>query len=331
MADLDPSAPADPASFGEQRHQGRLVHYDDSWKSYLVAAGDLLRSGLPMAEKVRRFDLACDQLQGRDEGFILPIVASQVGRIDLGKFRGMAPPYHLTVADGAYHATPQATQFDILAAAVDAVMDPEVDCLVEFGSGLGLNLARLALRIGQPARPLTYIACEPSQSGLEVTRHLFSGGPHPLETRTFDYADPQLDFLDRFDRVIALTCHSVEQIPVLGPDFHRALLARRLAAGIHLEPVGWQRFGDIVAQVKAAHDDPGLRARFRREYTYVIDNGHLVGNAGAWATAGCYNIDLLRLVAALSDEGAIAIAALAYDVVGVNPFNPSSLIVWRPA
>jgi len=312
--------------------QGRIDLYESSWKIYLSLANRLRSAGLPMASVVEQFQQASDFAYRHDGGFVPSIIAEQVSRIDLRLFKGLSAPHRLCVADGAYQGTPKSTDFQVMRAAVSAVMDPQVDCLVEFGSGVGLNLARLALHIGPRATPMTYLACEPAPSGLDVTRCLFANGDCRVETHFFDYTDPRLDFLDRFERIVALTCHSIEQIPMLGQNFHRALLARKLAAGIHLEPVGWQRFPNLAAQVRAAHDDPETSRHFCRDYTYVIDKRHLVENTAAWAAACRYNLDLLPQIAALSDEGLITIATLAYEVVGTNnPFNPSTLIVWRPA
>jgi hypothetical protein len=50
-----------------------------------------------------------------------------------------------------------------------------------------------------------------------------------------------------------------------------------------------------------------------------------------YAIANDYNRNLVDLLEARQAAGSIRIVQFLQDVVGINPANPSSLIVWRSA
>jgi hypothetical protein len=116
---------------------------------------------------------------------------------------------------------------------------------------------------------------------------------------------------------------------VLGEDFYRMLLAANVTACVHVEPVGWQRFTNIADTVLALHRDKGTWDRFFATYEVVLDDARLVDNAAIWSTCCGYNTDLLQLISAAVASGDIAVTHLAYDVIGLNPFNPSTVVAWR--
>ncbi len=308
-------------------HDERAAHYETHWSRLRDEMAADFAAGLPLADLLARHD-ALNEV--RYQGFIAPQIARHLGRLDLRGFAGARPPARLVVAEGRYRARPRADQFAVLAAAVSALIDGEVDCIVEFGAGLGLNLGRLAQVLAPMGLDPAYVACEPAAGGRDFASRLFAGAEHRFAAHRFDYLRPEFDFLRRYRRILAFTCHSIEQVSVLGPAFHDGLLALPLAAGLHLEPVGWQRFSNIAAAVAQAHRSTAALDWYRRDYEYVLENDRLVENAAAWAATSLYNTDLLARVGQLADQGRITLAALAYEIVGENPFNPSTLIAWRP-
>ncbi len=308
-------------------HDERASHYEAHWSRLRDEMAADFAAGLPLADLLARHD-ALNAV--RYQGFIAPQIARHLGRLDRRGFADVAPPDRLVVAEGRYHARPQADQFAVLAAAVSALADGDVDCIVEFGAGLGLNLGRLAQVLAPRGLHPTYVACEPAAGGRDFATKLFAGPEHRFAAHRFDYLQPEFDFLRPYRRILAFTCHSIEQVSVLGSAFHDGLLALPLAAGLHLEPVGWQRFSNVAAAVAGAHRSAAALDWYRRDYEYVLEDERLVENAAAWAAASLYNTDLLAQVGHLADQGRIKLAALAYEIVGENPFNPSTLIAWRP-
>jgi hypothetical protein len=114
----------------------------------------------------------------------------------------------------------------------------------------------------------------------------------------------------------------------LGDDFYPRLLASPISACVHFEPIGWQRHLSLVAQVESLHRDPAQWFQFTRTYRYAIEDARLLANAAAWSVSCGYNTDLLRLVAQAAEQGLIRMQASAFDVIGQNPFNPSTLLAW---
>ncbi|MGQ3075786.1 MAG: hypothetical protein ACT7A5_32310 [Ferrovibrionaceae bacterium] len=308
-------------------HDQRAAHYEAHWSRLRDEMAPAFAAGLPLDQLLARHEVLNDS---RYQGFIAPQIARYLGRLDQRAFAGVAAPDRLVVAEGRYQARPRADQFAVLSAAVSGLADRQVDCIVEFGAGLGVNLGRLAQVLAPLGIHPTYVACEPAAGGRDFAARLFAGGEHRFEAHEFDYLAPEFGFLGRFRRILAFTCHSIEQVSVLGPAFHDGLLRLPLAGGLHLEPVGWQRFTNIAAAVAEAHRSNQALQWYRREYEYVLEDDRVVENAAAWAAASLYNTDLLAQVGRLADAGRIGLAALAFEIVGENPFNPSTLIAWRP-
>ena len=315
---------ADAPSLFAGSSASRIATYDRGWFSYIESIASLAAQGASLDELLARYD----SVIGDYRGFIDENILRQIPRVDLGEFAGRQPPQRLVVVDGHYVSSPTIPSTETLFDAIARAVDPEVDCIVEFGSGLGFNLARLRLRL--PDAPVTYIACEPTEHGRRAAELIFSADPRArLEARPFDYGTADLSFLDRFRKIVAFTVHSVEQAPMLGTAFYRALLATNIAHCIHLEPVGWQRYTNITKTVLAMHRDRAAWQRFCQGQEFVVEDSQLVKNSATWSTFCGYNTDLLSLVAGTVDRGEAALTALSYDVVGTNPFNPSTLVAWR--
>ncbi len=320
------TGPEDTAAAARHLRESRITAYDGAWAQIEAYARQMVDDGLRMPEVVGR--VAVMQCAAYS-GLIPPGLTQAVDHLDLGRFADLPPPQRLVVERGRYAGTTEMLDFDTLWESIASVLDPEVDCLVEFGSGTGRNLAQLALTLRGRDRPLTYIGCEPTDSGRRTFELLFAGSPFRRMSVHFDFAAPQMPFLGGFRRIVAFTNHAIEQAAHLGPGFYEELLHYPVAACVHIEPVGWQRFSNLLPIVLRAHRNPRDRLWFRHNYEYVVEDERLVENAAAWSAMHLYNTDLLRQVADLSDAGRVAIHKLDYDIVGDNPFNPSTRIIWR--
>lgn len=329
MDRAEPSAPgaagvdAAHTPFAEY-HARRIASYDAGWGGFVPQITGLVAAGRDLRRLVEWFDGDTAEYCG----FIAGWLAKQMPRIDLGRFAGEAPPRRLAVLDGRYVSLPTAPSHGKLFDYIAGCIDPEVDCVVEFGSGLGFNLARVRLR--QPSAPMTYLACEPSANGRLATERIFAADRAArFEAHPFDYEQPDLSCLTRFRRIVAFTSHSIEQRPLLGETFYRALLNTNIATCVHIEPVGWQRFPELSEFVGSLYRDYPAWLRFRAAFPIVLEDDRLVANAAYWAASSGYNTDLLSLIRRAEARGEITLSALDCDVVGLNPFNPSTLIAWR--
>ncbi|TSA46767.1 MAG: hypothetical protein D4R56_03145 [Deltaproteobacteria bacterium] len=309
--------------FNKYEKQKRIFNYDVAWKNVFIAMKEIDNSKATLSAVVERIL----ESNSTYEGFIPKSLTTQVRNIDYGHFDRVPPPYRLNVLDGSYVSVTEELSSVRMYDTIADKIDSKVDCLVEFGSGLGINLARMRMRL--PDAKLCYIACEPSENGRLAAKRMFSlDSKAELITEYFDYLAPDLDFLKSYNKIVAFTCHSIEQILVLGDEFYDQLLNTNIHSCIHCEPVGWQRNSDIYNSVLNVVQSPELHQQFRQNYVYVLNNENLLANAAAWAAMAWYNMDLLKVVSGAVERGDVTITDTAYDFVGSNPFNPSTLISW---
>ncbi|OAN43909.1 hypothetical protein A6A04_08460 [Paramagnetospirillum marisnigri] len=298
--------------------------HDGYWSEFLPGLEARAAKGLSpgeMAEAVRSFEWGYN-------GFINPPIRERIPRLDFGEFADRPAPQRLAVEDGRYVALEHSQDYGVVFDLLRSMVTPDVDCVVEFGSGLGANLARL--RASLPDRFPTYMACEPAEGGRRAARLMFANDTAVrLEAHAFDYHQPDLGVLDRFRRVVAFTSHSIEQIPILGDAFYDSLLAAPVVSCLHWEPFGWQRFSNLSDLVARCRQDREAWVEFHRSFVYRLEDQYLQTNAAAWSSMLDYNTDLLKQVSRRSEEGRVMLTALGYDLEGVNPFNPSSLVAWR--
>jgi hypothetical protein len=176
---------------------------------------------------------------------------------------------------------------------------PDTGLVVELGSGWGRNLGRIWLE-GGPS-DAEYVGAEYTAAGraaAERVGDLIDG--LDLRTLPFDYHSPDLSAARRDDgHALVFSAHSVEQIPQLPEAVIEEIvaLAPRVTC-VHLEPVGWQ-----------------------------LDSGRQGSSAG-YADEHDYNRNLVSVLRAAEADGRIAIQTALPDVVGVNPRNSTSVIVW---
>jgi hypothetical protein len=302
----------------------RLSKYDGAWDSYLPGIEELVGQGASLATLVTHYA----NYLSRYQGFLPEFLGGKI-KVDLGAFADLPPePLRLAVVEGKYVAVERIPRDFPIVDVVSQLIDDEVDCVVELGSGLGFNLA--ALRLRMPHKQFTYVAMEPSESGRKATRMIFSTDPAAaVETHPFDYHQPDFSPLARFKRIIAFTSHSIEQIPLLGAGFYDQLLALPVMACAHAEPVGWQRFSNIVANMNRLLADEVAWHTIVPAHCYRFTDEHLAENSAIWAVSAGYNTDLLPIIAAAADAGKLDIRLLSYDVFGANPVNPSTLIAWK--
>jgi hypothetical protein len=186
---------------------------------------------------------------------------------------------------------------------VDAVADACSDAtglIVELGSGWGRNILNVWLSGGP--RAATYVAAEYTDAGQGVAARLAALEPR-LDFRSvaWDYHNPDLSQLDRVGEAVVFSAHSIEQIPQLTGAAIDAIagLAERVTC-LHFEPVGWQ-LGD--------HGRSGSSAEYAAQHDY--------------------NRNLIELLAERESQGRLRVELTLPEVIGINPANSSSVIVWR--
>lgn len=167
----------------------------------------------------------------------------------------------------------------------------DADAVVELGAGWGANLFGCYLAGGP--RAALYVAAEYTEAGRQAAGLLAErDGDLAFEAAAFDLHQPSLE-LPELRRAVVFTAHAVEQVPHLPTSFvpFVASLADEVTV-VHFEPIGWQL--ERGPSDYAEHHD--------------------------------YNRNLWSLL----EDAEVDVVDVQVDVIGVNPTNPTTLVVWRP-
>lgn len=166
------------------------------------------------------------------------------------------------------------------------------DLVIELGAGWGRNLLLAWMYGSNPTAQ--YIAGEFTAAGRRAANALAERTQgFDMTAVEFDYHSPNLDRVQHAGRATIFTAHSIEQIPHVSRDVIDVM--RAIADDVtivNFEPVGWQIRGNDMSPYADKHD-------YNRNF---------------WGV--------------LSEVGA-QVLEVDVDVVGLNPDNPTSKIVWK--
>jgi hypothetical protein len=239
---------------------------------------------------------------------------SDPGRADLGRVLGRVArreacpdgalaPSQMTVAGsrvGVPRAVAHAAHQGFVLDVVGEACTPTTALVIELGSGWGRNLLSLWLS-GGPASA-EYVAAEYTEAGRRVAAQLAAMDPRlKFRSVAWDYRHPDLSMLGRFDEAVVFTVHSVEQLPQLPAEAIDTIrgLADRVTC-LHFEPVGWQ-----------------------------LGETEQSGSTADYAAQHDYNRNLVELLREQERQRRLNIELILPDVIGENPANSTTLIVWR--
>jgi hypothetical protein len=140
-----------------------------------------------------------------------------------------------------------------------------------------------------------------------------------LNVHPFNYYAPDFSALAAPRGTLVYTASSIEQITEIGEDAIEKIAAiPGLGRVVHLEPVGWQ----LEEHTMEAAVSRQL-TRFRKRTTRGAEILKYIEKRN-------YNRDLWPVLKKLESRGRIAIERVEKNILGINPFNPTTLIVWRP-
>lgn len=171
------------------------------------------------------------------------------------------------------------------------------DIVVELGCGYGHNLWEL--RKNFPNKK--FFGGEYSENAVALSAMLYKDCPN-LTVEPFNFYDDTYPILERCapgKNVLLFTRHAIEQLPTALKVF--TTLTKyfdRLQTVVHME-VALENFGESLLDL------------LRKRYVEVND----------------YNRDIVGLLKSRSD---ITLVRNDPDEFGLNPFNPSSVLVWTP-
>ncbi len=189
--------------------------------------------------------------------------------------------------------------------AAHAALMPEVvgpllrdaDYAVELGCGFGLNLWELNKL--NPA--IQYRGGEYSKNAVELAAFLYADHPN-IRVEQFNFYDASYPILEKIPadkKVVVFTRHAIEQLPTAKQVIESlSKYFDRIRAVVHL---------DVVQE----NYTDSLLGLMRKRYIVIND----------------YNRDLLSLVKARKDA---EIVRNDPDAFGINPFNPTNILIWKP-
>ncbi len=193
---------------------------------------------------------------------------------------------------------------DKIAFVTDYCRHRKFDAIIELGSGYSQNLIKLFYQ-GGPKVP--YFGGEFTQSGTECAQMLSNLSDEiNLTPFRFDFRQPDLSNIPRFERVLVFTNHAIEQVNHI-PDnllLEIASVARQVTC-IHMEPFGFQ--------MAPAENESDVDKKHRE---YFRGNG--------------WNENLFNQLANHSCKGNIDLQYVGKNILGGSDFhNPSSLALWK--
>lgn len=213
-----------------------------------------------------------------------------------------APTYAFTTIAGRRTMRPFYGCFDRLALRqiTDALIDHQVDAVVELGADFGQRLLSLFLA-GGPNVP--YFAAEPTSTGREGVAILAALQPDmDLRAVPMDVTAPDWSFLAGAQRVLVFSTLSLSAWPRLPADwFDRLATTAPAVWGMHYEAVGHQ----------LRRDNPTL------DWFY------------AQAEDQRFNIDLLPRLVDAHNRGIVHCDLLSPDLYDLSTGFPISVAWWR--
>lgn len=170
--------------------------------------------------------------------------------------------------------------------------------IIELGSGLGDKLLSVVSEMQDVDE---VVGGEFTASGVECGQILAEKLGVNARFFRFDYNDPSTLF-DLPPGGLIYTSHSIEQIPLLLDSFIEAVIQVKPKYVIHFEPC----YED--------QDHTTMIGLMRKKYTEMND----------------YNRNLVGLLQKFEATGKICIEMHEKNIFSDTPFNPTSILVWRP-
>lgn len=278
-------------------------HYNAGWKYYLgVAQAAYEAEGQNLARILNLCLTARGATPRKQRGRFLPRIGGEVLSDRVGQVSHLA--YYMAVV------------LEQLLARIPA----GTGRVIEMGSGWGAVIGSLWLH-GAP-RDAEYWALEYTEAGREASELLAKAEPRfHLQTRAFDYHQPDFSYLTEARETVVYSIYSIEQITFIKDELiDRILDIPGFSRCVHIEPVGWQVEPDaLIARLDRIAKKLGLRAL----------------NQATASARRCWrhgkNRNLLETLRRHEKAGRIVIESIDRDLVANDPLNPGTLVVWRKA
>jgi len=275
-------------------------YYEETWAQWAGLFDAIISGGETDLRRVLHiFDRVCDrevdsrlERQGREDAALAPFGEVLEKTVSLGEAALRVP------LQTGFHGT--------LARWLSALHEPDTDCIVELGCGYGRNLFELYYQGGP--HPAKLFGGEITESGRALTRKLADlNGDLDITVVPFDFRGPDFSFLGgRKKHILFFTRHAIEQVDLIPDELVTGMLetADRVTC-VHFEPFGFQF-------KNGADHHGGISARHEQN-----------------ALARGWNRNLAEVCMRLNTEGRIKVHYLYKNIIGEDPINPTSIMVWK--
>ena len=169
-----------------------------------------------------------------------------------------------------------------------------VDKIIELGAGYGYNLHLL----GNKYPGKIWIGGEYSPNAVSLASRLLHNHKFVVPFNFYDDSWSIFDMVEDGKKALVFTCHAIEQLPLVCQALQTlGKYKNKISEVIYLEPVY-----ELI-------DKSTTLGLMRQSYTRLND----------------YNTDLLSALKAMDVE----VLQTEYDLLGISPLNPTSLIRWK--
>lgn len=200
--------------------------------------------------------------------------------------------------------------------------------VVEFGAGPGWNLFDLSIHLGNAVKRKALFGLEYTQAGVDFMNMINGREGLPLTAHRFDYTKPDLSMVPDDGHTLFFSHHSIEQVETISPELYKQILARKSSATlVHIEPIGWQRFPEMMRARKAGARDMRSLAAIRTT-DLTSDRAPAINSAlNSWRAG--YNTNALGLIRQMEENPRAKISLCLYDFnhrYNHNAANPSTYV-----
>jgi hypothetical protein len=237
------------------------------------------------------------------------------------------PNIRLAVAGGRYTAV---SNFDPLRAV--ELLSRKVTHVVELGAGPGWNLFDLSIQMGVSVHSKNLWGLEYTDAGVGLMQLIAEHEGLPLSGHHFNYLSPDISMIPDDASALIFSHHSIEQVETISSELFQQILARKKPTFlVHCEPIGWQRFPELL---KAREDgnEHTWKALSRRRTDDVASERTQALNAALNSWRLGYNRNALGLIDSFAASPRVQTIRRIYDFThrnNVNPVNPSTYIEMR--
>lgn len=276
-------------------------YYQESWARWGTLFDAILSSGeANLCRVLHIYDRVCErQVETRTE-------QQSNENVGLTPF-GEAFEKTVSQSESILHIPMQTNFHGTLARWLSAFYEPDMDCIVELGSGYGRNLFELYYNGGP--HPVKMFAGEITESGRALTRKLADlDGSLDITVVPFDFTRPDFSFLggERRKNILFFTRHAIEQVEQVSEELFTGMMgvAEKVTC-VHFEPFGFQfkNGTEHHGEISHRHEQNAMSRGWNRNLAETCMRLH--------------NADRLR------------VHYLFKNIIGEDPVNPTSIMVWK--